>query len=164
MSDTKTKNVIELSTNCSCVFLDEDDNWKESEYCSGICWEDSIDALAWEIEEWKEANGFTDRTLIRVQAEAVGWMRRSGYKDVYPEDVSMCLNLDSDFTIRFTFSEDYKTLTAQRFSHDEPTGTGTITFTESPLSKCDYCGDVDSCMKLGEDNLCEFCHERESVG
>lgn len=157
MSDTKTKNIIELSTNCSCQIYDENDELKEADFCYGYCWQDVLDELSFAIEKWTEINGYTDSTIIRVQAEAIGWMRQSGYKDVFPQDISKCLNLDSDFTIYYTFSEDYKTLTAQRYSHDEPVGTGRITFTESPFSQCDFCGGLAECKKLNEESICEYC-------
>lgn len=152
---------FELESNCTCVYFDEDENELPSPDCWG-CFEDELGNLRYELLEWQKANGFEDETLIRVQAEAIGWMRQTGYKDVKAEELATCLFIDGDFTIRYTFTDEYKTLKAVRYSHDEPVGTGSITFTKSPLDKCAMCGEVDYCLILDTETLCEFCHERET--
>lgn len=150
-----------ISTNCSgCPpYLDpETDEWFEPESCDGICFEDDKGNLDDLIEEWRQHNLFTNDTLIRIDGSAMGWQRVSGYKDCVVSEVAEALYLNGEFTIRYELTENW-VLTAQRWSHDEPTGSGIFTFKKSPLNKCDACGEIDETTKHEDYDYCPVCLE-----
>jgi hypothetical protein len=151
---------IELSSQCICITFDDDDNEIESDQCFG-CYQDELEYLTGEIGLWLNANGYDDETIIRVQANGITWQRLDGYSDITVADIPEFLNISGDFRIVYEFTADYKTLTARRYSHDEPVGTGLITFTRSPFSRCNFCGDVSECSQVDDDFICKFCSEKE---
>jgi hypothetical protein len=150
---------IEISTECNCVEFDEDDNETQASECWGYEYQESIEYLRGELLHWLKANEWTDETIIRVQFSGVSWRRVAGYTDITVADIPEFLTLNGDFRIVFDLTADYQTLTACRYSHDEPTGTGLITFTRSPFSRCDYCGDVSECSPLDGQQICQHCKE-----
>lgn len=157
---TSELNTVEITTNCSCVYFDDDENQLQSDECFG-CGDDSLEYLEQELGYWLDANGLDDSALIRINASGLGWQRRDGYKDTRADELSKALFIDGDFTIRYTFSNDYKELTAVRYSHDEPTGTGVITFSLSPFAECCRCGEVDECTNLDGELFCPTCERME---
>lgn len=58
----------------------------------------------------------------------MGWLRQSGFAECLsnPERITELLSLNAEFRLEFELIG--KTLTARRWSHDEPTGTGLFTF------------------------------------
>jgi hypothetical protein len=159
-----TPNEYVLSTECSCTYLDENgDEQPLLDHCFAGCYSDALELLQHELSKWERANGYNDDTVIRVQAEAIGWQRRAGYLDTAAENVAECLKINGDFRITYHLTADYKTLTARRSSHDEPTGTGLITFTKSPLDNCDYCGDIGECSQYDDGLICQHCKEWRGI-
>lgn len=153
---------IELTTECSCELYDDDDNLTPANDCFG-CYNDALDDLGHNLNLWLQANGYTDETIIRVQFSGVSWRRVGGYGDITVADIPEFLALNGDFRIVFELTADNKTLTARRYSHDEPTGTGLITFTESPFSRCDYCGDPAECLLINDEKVCSHCKEWKGI-
>jgi hypothetical protein len=149
---------ITLTTECFCTVYDEDDNKQPATDCFG-CYDDELAYLAEKLGEWLTANEWTDETIIRVQFSGVSWQRVAGYGDITVDDILEFLTLNGDFRIVFTLTPDNKTLTARRYSHDEPMGTGLITFTRSPLTNCAYCGDPAECSQLDGQEICQHCKE-----
>jgi hypothetical protein len=147
--------IFELTTDCTCVVFDDDENQIEADTCYG-CYDDALENLRCELEHWQTVNGFDDATLIRLEASGLGWRRRAGYRDIRADEITGALTLNGDYRIHFSFTPDYKTLTARRYSHDEPTGTGEIVFAKSPLEACDYCGEPAECQDL----VSEYATER----
>jgi hypothetical protein len=154
-----TPNEYVLTTECSCTYLDDDDTEQPLLNDCLDCYSDELEYLQHELAKWQDVNGYNDYTVIRVQAEAIGWERRAGYLDTAAENVAECLKINGDFRITYYLTADYKTLTARRSSHDEPTGTGLITFTKSPLDNCDYCGDIGECSQYDDGLICQHCKE-----
>lgn len=150
-----------ITTACTCTYEDDNGNETESSECFG-CYEFDIDNLNYDLTEWAKANGYEDETLIRIEATGLGWERRAGYKDVKVEEIDKALFINGEFTITYEFSADYKTLTAVRYSHDEPTGTGEMTFTKSPLDYCARCGEVDTCREIDGEQFCPVCEQLET--
>lgn len=155
-------NTIELSSECKCVEFDEDDNEIQSQDCWG-CYKESLEYLTLELGHWAKANGYDDDVIIRVQFSGVSWQRVNGYGDITLTDIPEFLTLNGDFRIVFELTADYLTLTARRYSHDEPTGTGLITFTKSPFSRCDYCGDPSECLVINDEKVCQHCKEWKGI-
>ena len=160
---TKTTNYIELTSNCTCGdWVDEDDGQVYEADCIGSCYDDQLYNLNEELTKWRKANDYAIEEIIRVEASGMGWQRSSGHKDILITEIDSCLRIDGDFTIKYSFSDDYLTLTATRYSHDEPVGTGLITFNLSPLSCCDRCGHVAKCKPFADESFCDYCYEMES--
>ena len=152
-----TTNTIELSSSCTCETYDDDDNLIAADNCYG-CYNDELEYLQGELEHWAKANGYNDETIIRVNFSGVSWQRVSGYGDITLSDIPNFLELNGDFRIVFDLTPDYLTLTARRYSHDEPVGTGLITFTKSPLAACVACGSVAECSPIDGDPYCTECY------
>lgn len=114
-----TVNKIEanLSSECTCVEFDEDENESQASECWG-CWDDSV---SWVTEDviypWMAANNYHDNTPIKIVSPNLGWMRQSAYKDTYVKNLISDLTLNGDFTLRFTLEGDK--LSCVRSSHDE---------------------------------------------
>lgn len=153
---------IELATECNCETYDEDDNLTPANDCLG-CYDDTLAYLDDKLAEWLTANEWTDETIIRVQFSGVSWRNVSGYGDITPSDMPEFLYLNGEYRIVFELTADNKTLTARRYSHDEPTGTGLITFTRSPLTRCDYCGDPSECLIINDQKVCNHCKEWKGI-
>lgn len=140
----------EVSTNCSCEVLNEETNEYEfSDYCFGDCYQDAKYNLDELIAEWVMANNFNDYTLIRVEGSSIGWRNLNGYKDIECKDVAETLFLNGEFTVRYELSKANE-LTARRWSHDEPMGTGIFTFTKSPMEYCEICNELDEVTVIDE--------------
>lgn len=153
---------IEITNECNCVFIDDDENESQSPDCWG-CYDDRLDDLNDKLAEWLTANEWTDETIIRVQFSGVSWQRVAGYGDITPADIPEFLALNGDYRIVFELTADNLTLTARRYSHDEPVGTGLITFTRSPLTRCDYCGDPSECLVINDEKVCNHCKEWKGI-
>ena len=130
--------VYELSSNCRCTVydsetdsevLDDNGNPVPSEYCDG-CWQDDLSNTEYDIiHPWQEANDIADQDYVVISANRVSWRNVDGYALSKADFKSILetLTFDGDWTLKITLNAD-KTMTAQRWSHDEPTGTGIFTF------------------------------------
>jgi hypothetical protein len=106
-----------LSSDCSCVEFDEDENESQASECWG-CWDDN---LSWVNESviypWMAANDYHEKTPIKIVSPNLGWMRRAGYKDTYVDDIVNSLTINGEFTLNFTLTGGK--LECVRSSHDE---------------------------------------------
>jgi hypothetical protein len=130
--------VYELSSNCRCTVydsetdsevLDDNGNPVPSEYCDG-CWQDDQSNTEYDIiHPWQIANDIADQDYIVINANRVSWRNVDGYtlSKADFKSILKTLTFDGDWTLKITYDSD-KTMTAQRWSHDEPTGTGIFTF------------------------------------
>lgn len=159
---TKEITKIQITTECNCEIYDENDDLTPATDCFG-CYDDALAYLGEKIDEWLQANGYDDDTIIRVQFSGVSWQRVAGYGDITVADIPEFLALNGDYRIVFELTADNLTLTARRYSHDEPTGTGLITFTRSPFSRCDYCGDPAECLLINDEKVCKHCKEWKGI-
>ena len=82
---------------------------------------------------WKERNGLEEDTTILISGEQMGWTRASGVKLTNFLELDGSLSLNGDFKLEWYLEN--TTLTARRWSHDEPTGTGLFTFTIIPTEE-----------------------------
>jgi hypothetical protein len=129
--------VYELSSDCRCTKTDDDGNELKdengyaipSEHCDG-CWQDDQSNTEYDIIlPWLKANDITEGDRIHISVNRATWQNIDGYgvsKADFKSILKM-LTFDGDWTLKFTYNGD-KTLTAQRWSHDEPTGTGIFNF------------------------------------
>ena len=132
--NTINKQTVSVTTDCLCG---EGDTDYLTEYCSGDCYEWQKEDVFALLGEWQLLNNVDEDDIIRINASSVGWQGRSGYKDTDILELHGALSLNGDFRIEW-YLED-ATLTARRWSHDEPVGTGLFTF--EIYKGCDKCGD-----------------------
>jgi hypothetical protein len=132
---TINKQTVSVTTDCLCG---EGDTDTLTEYCSGECYEWQKEDVFMLLGEWQLANGVDEDDTIRINASSVGWQGRSGYKDTDILELHGALSLNGDFRIEWYLENNE--LTARRWSHDEPVGTGIFTF--DILKGCDKCGEL----------------------
>ncbi len=119
---TIEKLTAEVTTDCVCYEGDTDYN----EYCSGDCYEWQKEWVMELIGMWQLANGVTEDDTILIKGTGMTWQRLSGWKTTDILELHGALALDGDFRIEWYLENNE--LTARRWSHDEPTGTGLFTF------------------------------------
>ena len=119
METTETLTAL-LSTACECL----DDEGNTAEYCDG-CGDWMQEGTLELFSYWLERNG--DPQRVTCNGYGMGWRRLNGSataeatgKQSLEERLLDLLTLNGDFTIRYTLEGN--TLTAIRYSHDEPTG------------------------------------------
>jgi len=119
------------------------------------------------FNEWCVSVG--NPSHVRIEGSAMGWQRRSGYKEINAEwkDLLSALTLNGEWLL--TIEREGDTFKIRRSSHDEPTG-ASFTLTPANLT-CAYCGDPhaykDYEMTTIKDKVyCNYCVEyhREEVG
>lgn len=111
-----------LTTRCTCEYYDlETDAYLGTSECYGDCFDMAHDDALTLFENWAnhwETNG------IRVEGSGMTWRGLSGYAEATFNDMSEALKLftiESDYTLELALHED-GSLTARRYSHDEPMG------------------------------------------
>lgn len=132
--NTMEKQTVTVTTDCLC----ENEDGTPQEYCYGDCYEWQKEDVFMLLGEWQLANGVDEDDTIRINASSVGWQGRSGYKDTDILELHGALSLNGDFRIEWYLENNE--LTARRWSHDEPVGTGIFTF--DILKGCDKCGEL----------------------
>lgn len=132
--NTTNKQTVSVTTDCLCG---EGDTDTLTEYCSGECYEWQKEDVFALLGEWQLLNNVDEDDIIRINASSVGWQGRSGYKDTDILELHGALSLNGDFKIEWYLENNE--LTARRWSHDEPVGTGLFTF--EIYKGCDKCGD-----------------------
>lgn len=134
MGDTNTTAITAtLTTECDCQIYNEEtgdfepSNGTECFGCYDQNWDDFIENV---YTPWLTAIGADDDTDILVTGTGMGWMRQSGWIVVTARDVHSAMTINGDWRIEYRF--DGTALTAVRYSHDEPVGTGVFTFAVAP--------------------------------
>lgn len=122
-----------ITNNCVCEDYDEEtETTSPANECWG-CYEDALANLKYEvIKPWLDANSYDEDTELVARGSGMTWRRVSGYATTTPKTMVDTLSLNGDWTLQFTLSNAGKTLSVIRYSHDEPTGTGAITFEPMP--------------------------------
>jgi len=130
---TTEKITVTVTTDCVC---DEGDRDVAYEGCSGDCYEWQKEDVFWILGDWQLANDIDESDPILIETDKLGWRNASAYKWTTMDELHGALALNGDFRIEW-YSENGE-LTARRWSHDEPVGTGLFTFTH--YKECDKCG------------------------
>lgn len=120
----------ELTTECTCEYYDDNEELVPSSECFG-CYEDELDNLQLCLNLWLDRH---EVEFLTVEASGLGWRNASGQTVITgtAKNVVDMLRINGDYRAEFYFSADDK-LTARRWSHDEPTGTGLFIFTPATL-------------------------------
>jgi len=124
--DTLEKLTVTLQSDCTCTNEDE----TMSDDCFG-CWEDSVEYFKEIISTWRERAGI-DADLVRIEGRGMTWQSLSGHAITNLDTLYKALTIRGDF--RLEFKLEGETLTAVRYSHDEPMG---CSFTFAPYESED---------------------------
>lgn len=117
---------FEISSECTCVEFDEDENEFQSSDCWGCFDDDTLNFKHEILNPWLEANGWDEDTVIYVFSGNMNWNKVAGWTNIRAKEVVDCLTLNGDFTLRFTLEG--KDLTCVRSSHDELGAKFTFTY------------------------------------
>jgi hypothetical protein len=138
-----------VTTDCLC----ENEDGTPQDYCDN-CYEWQKEDVFSLLGEWYLANGIDEDDPILIEGKGMTWQRLDGHKWTTPMELDGALSLNGDFRIEW-YLEDGE-LTARRWSHDEPTGTGLFTFTH--FKECDKCGvPVKADIHKEELGMCVEC-------
>jgi hypothetical protein len=148
---TIEKQTASVTTDCQCT---NEDGTPMEDNCYGECYEWQKEGVFELLGEWQLANGVDESDPILIEVDKIGWTNASAYKWTTMLELDRALSLDGDFRIEW-YLEDNK-LTAKRWSHDEPMGTGLFTF--SHHKGCDKCGEpVQGLIHAEEMGMCIEC-------
>ena len=144
----------DITSNCTCESLDENDNPIPAEICWGDCYDIALDNLDEIIKPWLSRNDLDLSSELQVKGRNMGWTRASGTAFTTAEDLIDTLTFDGDWRLVFTLDSNYN-LSVVRYSHDEPTG-ASFTIEPKGFYECVDCGTI-----LGETRtpVCQPCYE-----
>lgn len=110
---------MELTSDCTCTMLDENEAEMPSDECFG-CWEDDLEYFKAEfLGPFLDANDLGTYDTLKLDATNMGWRRETAHAYVEARALIDMVALRGDFTLRITLSEDKRELTIIRSSHDE---------------------------------------------
>jgi hypothetical protein len=124
---------ISITSECTCMEYDpEKGDYTEepSKECFG-CYSDDVENLKLSIlEPWLASHNLGGNDSLIIECPALGWTYSAAYAivDADAQEIINTMILNGDFRVVFTLKG--SELSAIRYSHDEPTGTGTFTFRE----------------------------------
>lgn len=146
---TLEKQTVSVTTDCLC----ENEDGTPQDYCDG-CYEWQKEDVFMLLGEWYLANGIDEDDPILIEGTGMTWQRLSGHKWTTPMELDGALALNGDFKIEWYLENGE--LTARRWSHDEPTGTGLFTFTH--YKDCNDCGEpIKADIHAEELGMCVDC-------
>lgn len=112
--DTLKKLTVTLVSDCICT----NEDGSLSNECFG-CWEDSLCDFHDIVQTWRERAGI-DEEKVFISGRGMGWQRLNGHAIADLDTLYKALTLKGDFRIELQLEGE--TLTAVRYSHDEPMG------------------------------------------
>jgi hypothetical protein len=153
--------IAEVDTDCQCENYNEETGENEpNEYCYGDCYEWQKEEVFALLNKWYLLNGITEDDDILVKGRRMTWQNLSGVATTDILGLDNLLSIDGDFRIRWTLYIPTKTLSAQRWSHDEPMGAH-FDFDFVKMLPCDKCGDkVEADIHAEELGMCVECSNR----
>jgi len=149
---TIEKQTVSVTTDCLC----ENEDGTPQENCYGDCYEWQKEDVFELLGQWYVLNKIEEDDPILIEVDKIGWTNASAYKWTTPMELDGALSLNGDFRIEWYLEEGTYNLTARRWSHDEPMGTGLFTFTAH--KDCDKCGEpVVADIHAEELGMCVEC-------
>lgn len=112
--DTLEKLTATLQSDCTCT---NEDGTMSSDCFD--CWEDALCNFHDIVQTWCERAGI-DEEKVFVSGTGMGWQRLDGYAIADIHNLHKALEIRGDFRLEFVLEGE--TLTAVRYSHDEPMG------------------------------------------
>jgi hypothetical protein len=119
---------FELSNECTCEEYDYTESagvevFKPAEYCFGDCFNDAKENLYYDITQpWLQRNGLEHGDPIKVVGTNMNWNGVSGVGVFEADREGIVDAVSINASYRVVFRLDGNRLTANRYSHDEPTG------------------------------------------
>jgi hypothetical protein len=131
---TIEKLTASVTTDCLCT---NEDGTPMEDNCYGECYEWQKEDVFYVLGQWQKDNNIDENDHILIDGSGMGWQRQAGFKWTTMMELHRALSLDADFRIEWYLENNI--LTARRWSHDEPTGTGLFHF--SHYKPCEKCGE-----------------------
>jgi hypothetical protein len=155
---TTEKYTASVTTECECTTEnDETGEFGPSNECFGDCYEWQKENVFELLGEWQKSNNIDEDDTILINGTSMGWARQDGYKYTNILELHGALALDGDFKVEWYLENNE--LTARRWSHDEPVGTGLFTFTV--YRSCDKCGEpIEKDIHIEEMGMCVDCSNK----
>ena len=151
---TTQKLIAEVSTDCACT---NEDGTPMEDNCYGECYEWQKEVVFYVLGQWPKDNNIDEDDHILSDGSGMGWQRKAGFKWTTMSELHGALALNGDFRIEWYLENNE--LTARRWSHDEPVGTGLFTF--SHHKGCDKCGEpVQGLIHAEEMGMCIECSNK----
>ena len=154
--NTIQKYTASVTTDCECTTEnDETGEYGPSNECFGDCYEWQKENVFEVLGQWQKTNHIDEDDTILINGTGMGWAKQDGYKYTNILELDGALALDrGDFRIEWYLENGE--LTARRWSHDEPVGTGLFTFTV--YRSCDKCGEpIEKDIHTEELGMCVDC-------
>jgi hypothetical protein len=147
METEEQQQMFEITNRCICVqtdqdtgeiVVDKDGDEMPSDYCFG-CFDEEVDNLDYTlVTDWRTHNGIDENTPLVVLGEGMFWTNVSGWtiaKTATAKSIVEAMNINTDWLINFKLEDNE--LSAVRYSHDEPTGTGRFRFRPATAKELD---------------------------
>jgi hypothetical protein len=147
---------FDITSNCSCESLDENDNSIPAEICWGDCYDRDLDNLTDQvIKPWLDYHDLDLSSELQVKGSGMGWTRANGTAITDAMSLMDILTFQGDWRLIFTLDIKHN-LSVVRYSHDEPTG-ASFTIEPKGFYECVDCGTI-----LGETRtpVCQPCYDQ----
>lgn len=153
--------IAKVDTDCQCEsFDDELDAYVPNEYCDGDCYEWQKEDVFHLLGEWYTLNEIDEYDDILVKGRRMTWQNLEGIATTDTLKLDSVLSFGGDFRIEWKLDIPTKTLTATRWSHDEPTG-AYFDFDFVKMLPCERCGDkVQADIHAEELGMCVECSNK----
>jgi hypothetical protein len=148
METQERTQVFEITNGCICVetdqdtgevVVDKDGDEVPSAYCFG-CYDEEVENLDYcLVNEWREHHGIDKDTKLVVLGEGMFWTNVSGWtiaKNATAQAIVEAMDINTEWRIDFRLEDNE--LSAVRYSHDEPTGTGRFRFRPATDEELEY--------------------------
>ena len=153
--------IANVNTDCQCENYNEETGDNEpSEYCYGDCYEWQKDDVFHLLGEWYTLNEIDEDDVIIVKGRRMTWQNLDGVAKTTTLELDSVLAFGNDFRIEWKLDVPTKTLTATRWSHDEPMG-AYFDFDFIKMLPCDKCGEpVNADIHAEELGMCVECSNK----
>ena len=150
--------IAKVDTDCQCdTYNEELDEYVPIEYCEGTCYEWQKEDVFHLLDEWYTLNEIDEDDVILIKGRRMTWQNLEGSAKTDTLNLDSVLSINGDFRIEWKLDVPTKTLTATRWSHDEPMG-AYFDFDFVKMKPCDVCGDpVNADIHAEELGMCIDC-------
>lgn len=146
------KLTAEVTTDCLC----ENEDGTPQDECDN-CYEWQKESVFELLGMWQLRNNIDESDPILIEVDKLGWRNAGAFKWTTMLELDGALALNGDFRIQWYLEGN--DLTARRWSHDEPVGTGLFTFTAH--KECEKCGvPVKADIHKEELGMCVECSNK----
>jgi hypothetical protein len=150
--------IANVDTDCQCNdYNEETDEYEPMEYCEGTCYEFQKEDVFHLLGEWYALNEIEEDDVILIKGRRMTWQNLEGSAKTNTLELDGILAINGDFRIEWKLDVPTKTLTATRWSHDEPMG-AYFDFDFVKMLPCNVCGDpINAEIHAEELGMCLDC-------